>query len=143
MLQLARVSILLFYLNTLGKQVRTVCIALICVSTVFGIACTIVEFLQLVKFHALCTTPVRGQNQFSNSPARCTPVEMLWTGKRPVGYKCIKQSLFFCITGLINLALEVALLTVPLPVIWQLELPKRTKFALCGIFSVGFVYVTL
>lgn len=64
---------------------------------------------------------------------------MLWTGHRPDIYKCIKQPLFFCVTGLINLALEVVLIIVPLPVIWKLGLPTRTKLALCGIFSVGFM----
>lgn len=49
-IQLARISILLFYLNSLGKQARPVCLGLIDISILFAIVCTVVEFLQC-KLH--------------------------------------------------------------------------------------------
>lgn len=79
MLQLTRISMLLFYLTCLGKETRMTCIGLIVFSALFGVACTIVEFLQ------------------------CSPTSMLWTGVRPATYKCIDQPQFFRISGLINL----------------------------------------
>lgn len=79
MLQLTRISMLLFYLTCLGKETRMTCIGLIVLSALFGVACTVVEFLQ------------------------CSPTSMLWTGVRPATYKCIDQPQFFRISGLINL----------------------------------------
>lgn len=82
MLQLTRISILLFYLTCLGSETRLVCIGLMVLSGLFGVACTVVEFMQ------------------------CTPAYMLWKGVRPAGYKCINQPQFFRVTGLINLICE-------------------------------------
>ncbi|PSR84025.1 hypothetical protein BD289DRAFT_434948 [Coniella lustricola] len=72
---------------------------------------------------------------------QCSPAYILWSADRPAEYTCIKQVLFFRITGIINLALDVVLLLTPLPVIWSLRIPKRSKVALSGIFSIGLVSV--
>lgn len=79
MLQLTRISILLFYLTCLGDETRITCIGLMVLSGLFGVACTVVEFMQ------------------------CSPTYMLWSGTRPAVYKCIDQPQFFRISGLINL----------------------------------------
>lgn len=79
MLQLTRISILLFYLTCLGDETRLACIGLMVLSGLFGVACTVVEFTQ------------------------CNPANMLWTGVRPAEYTCIDQPQFFRISGLINL----------------------------------------
>lgn len=79
MLQLTRISILLFYLTCLGKETRINCIGLMVLSGLFGAACTVVEFMQ------------------------CTPTYMLWSGSRPAEYTCINQAQFFRVSGLINL----------------------------------------
>lgn len=77
-LQLTRISILLFLLTALGKDTRMTIIGLIVLSALFGAACTLVVFLQ------------------------CRPATMLWTGNKPAEYSCINQPQFFRITGLIN-----------------------------------------
>lgn len=114
-LQLARISILLFYMTNLGKGVRTICIGLGIASILFGIACTVVEFVQ------------------------CSPAYMLWSAEKPAEYTCINQILFFRVSGIVNLALDVVLLLTPLPVVWELRIPMRSKVALSGIFSIGLV----
>jgi hypothetical protein len=62
-------------------------------------------------------------------------------GTRPEGYKCIDQPRFFKVSGFNSLILDVAILVVPIPVVWSLQVPLRTRVALVLIFSVGFVYV--
>lgn len=116
-LQLTKISILLFYMASLGKTMKIPCTTLITLSILTCIACTVVEFTQ------------------------CTPTEMLWTGVRPEGYKCINQVQFFRVTGVINLILDVVTLAAPLPVLWKLNAPLRTRLVLCGVFSVGLVCV--
>ncbi|KAI0125020.1 hypothetical protein BJ170DRAFT_484894 [Xylariales sp. AK1849] len=116
-LQLTKISILLFYMTSLGKDVKIPCVFLMVLSMLFCIATTIAEFLQ------------------------CQPAYMLWSGTRPEGFKCIDQTQFFRITGFINLIMDVATLIVPLPVLWKLSAPVKTRAALCGIFSVGFVAI--
>ena len=37
---------------------------------------------------------------------------------------------------------DVALLTLPQPVIWRLQMPRSRKLAISSIFVIGFVYVT-
>lgn len=110
---------LLFYASCLGHSVKKQCAVLIAFSSVFCVACTIVEFLQ------------------------CRPTSMLWTGRLPVDYTCINQKLFFEVTGLINLTLDLVALVIPLPIIWNLQATTRTKIALSLVFAVGLLYVEL
>ncbi|KAF2499697.1 hypothetical protein BU16DRAFT_558008 [Lophium mytilinum] len=112
---LTKVSISMFYITTFGVKVRRPCQVIIGVSILFVIACTVVEFTQ------------------------CRPTYMLWTGTRPEGYKCINQPMFFKVTGFVSLAIDLAIFIVPLPVVWNLQAPTRTRLALILIFSVGLV----
>lgn len=114
-LQLTKISILLFYMSSLGQAIKKPCVILIVASGLFGVATTVVELLQ------------------------CQPAYVLWTNIRPAGFTCINQIRFFQTTSLINLILDVVALVIPLPVLWRLVAPVRTRLALCGIFSVGLV----
>ncbi|KAF2810362.1 uncharacterized protein BDZ99DRAFT_476533 [Mytilinidion resinicola] len=112
---LTKISISMFYISTFGAKIKKPCQAIIGFSILFLIACTVVEFTQ------------------------CRPPDMLWNGTRPKGYKCINQPMFFKVTGFISLAIDLAIFIVPLPVVWTLNAPARTRLALVLIFSVGLV----
>ncbi|KAF2642724.1 hypothetical protein P280DRAFT_540606 [Massarina eburnea CBS 473.64] len=65
----------------------------------------------------------------------CLPVRAFWTKETPA--KCIDQfSMWFTNAG-INITTDFIIILLPIPVIKSLNLAKRQKLALMGIFAVG------
>ena len=46
-------------------------------------------------------------------------------------------------TGIANIITDVLVLSLPMPSVWQLQLPKKTKLAVVAVFGMGFVYASL
>ncbi|KAK6360014.1 hypothetical protein TWF696_001135 [Orbilia brochopaga] len=66
----------------------------------------------------------------------CIPVEAFWTGDPTA--KCIpREALWFANAGL-NIFTDFSIAILPLPVIIQLNMPKRQKIPLMFIFALGF-----
>lgn len=68
----------------------------------------------------------------------CRPISMNWNPDTPGGV-CGNQVLSFTITGVINLLTDVAVLAMPMPLLYKLQLPLYKKLVLVGVFSVGIV----
>lgn len=43
--------------------------------------------------------------------------------------------------GIINLTIDLAIVVLPMPLLWGLQLPVAKKIALTAIFGIGFSYV--
>ena len=116
-LQLTKISILLFYTSL--AQIRyfhRAAYSLIGISAVFALACTFVEIFQ------------------------CSPVAKSVYGSLVAG-KCIAQAHFFIVSGYVNLILDIAVLGLPMPLLWRLQAPIRQRVALIGIFCIGILSV--
>lgn len=66
----------------------------------------------------------------------CTPAKFDWDSTKHNGH-CIGASGFILRNSIPNIATDVAILLLPLPVIWKLQLPIRKKVAVTVIFSLG------
>ena len=53
--------------------------------------------------------------------------------------KCGSQYAAWISTGAINLVTDIAVLSLPIPSVWRLQLPKITKMALTANFCIGFL----
>jgi hypothetical protein len=70
----------------------------------------------------------------------CTPIEFFWNGwRRESTGKCIDIRLFGFIRGGIEIALDLAILTLPLPMLYQLQMSMRKKAQIISMFCIGFV----
>ncbi len=111
---IVKLSILLLYRRifiTQGFQRTTIYVGLICLAWFF-----IAIFVDL----------------FQCSPFKAAfDVELLFTDQ------CIDLQAFYWGITAANLALDVILLYLPLHMVWGLQLPKRHKIALSGIFMLG------
>ncbi|RDW56693.1 hypothetical protein BP6252_14045 [Coleophoma cylindrospora] len=65
----------------------------------------------------------------------CTPFKLNYDvtvtgtcGNRPAAYTAI---------GAINLITDVAILLLPIPTVWKLQMPVSSKIGICGIFTIG------
>ncbi|KAI8935525.1 hypothetical protein NX059_008095 [Plenodomus lindquistii] len=65
----------------------------------------------------------------------CIPVRAFWT-KEP-GAKCMNQFAAWFTNAAINITLDFTIILLPMPVIRSLNLGRRQKGALVGIFAVG------
>ncbi|KAK7980162.1 phosphoglycerate mutase-like protein [Apiospora arundinis] len=66
----------------------------------------------------------------------CHPVEMNWNPFTPGG-KCGDQVAAFGAVGIIDMVNELAILTLPIPMVLQLRMPFRYKAALFCVFGAG------
>lgn len=42
------------------------------------------------------------------------------------------------VANVLNLGLDVVILSMPMPLLWGLQIPFKKKLALCALFGVGF-----
>lgn len=67
---------------------------------------------------------------------RCIPVSYAWNPKQPG--KCYRGLYLDELTSLvINIVLDIAIIVLPLPILWGLKMAVRTKLTVTFMFSLG------
>lgn len=69
------------------------------------------------------------------SVAGCDPVSYFWDKDQPGS--CIDEVNFFRWNGIVNLLLDVLVLSLPFPMTWRVKTSIRQKLILSGIFALG------
>ncbi|KAF2853227.1 hypothetical protein T440DRAFT_487680 [Plenodomus tracheiphilus IPT5] len=118
---------LIFYGLSLTLQKTSILLQYVRVFTIsrFQIVCWVM--IAFVNIYGVWTV-------FGNAFA-CIPVRAFWT-KEP-GAKCIDQFAMWFTNAGINILQDFMIILLPMPVIRSLNLGKRQKGALIGIFAVG------
>lgn len=70
----------------------------------------------------------------------CRPVALNWDVEFTDG-TCINRAAIYTATAAVNIATDLALLTLPIPMIVDLQMPRVQKLGLIVIFVVGSMYV--
>lgn len=114
---LIKVSILHFYNAVFGvnKIFRNVNLTLAAVVVCFGFGVILQEFLL------------------------CRPFAKTWDPLLPG--VCGSSSATILAEAIINMLLDIAILSLPLPLVWRLQMTPRRKIILTIIFGLGFMYV--
>ena len=73
------------------------------------------------------------------SLASCRPFSARWDLAQ-FKSSCINSVRFWMGMSVINIATDLVMLVLPMPAIWQLQLPRSQKTALTGIFLLGSLY---
>ena len=73
---------------------------------------------------------------FLDTIFQCKPIEASWNRSIP-NAKCQDIEKAALGTGISDLILDALFIALPIPVIWDLNLPKRIKASLTGIFLLG------
>lgn len=110
---LARLSLLFFYLKITPQLwfLRTTKI-LIWVVTAYTIAITL-------------------SNLFA-----CRPIRAAWD-INIVDKQCINRSALYIVTAVLNITTDITMLVLPIPVVMPLQMSKRQKVEVLGIFALG------
>jgi hypothetical protein len=70
----------------------------------------------------------------------CTPIPFFWDGWRgEMSGSCIDMNLFCFIRGGIQIFLDLAVLSLPLPMLAKLQMSTKKKLQVMSMFCVGFV----
>lgn len=68
----------------------------------------------------------------------CTPFAYNWD-KHIIGGRCGNSSAYYLSTAIVNFLIDVAIVALPLPILWGLQMKTSRKIALTAIFSLGVV----
>lgn len=71
----------------------------------------------------------------------CRPFAYNWDRSIPGGH-CIDESAFYRFGSLPNIITDVAILVLPLPLVWNLQTSRNVKVGLTLTFMTGSLYVT-
>ena len=69
---------------------------------------------------------------------QCLPINYFWL--RVGRGHCIQTTIFYIALASLNLATDVAILILPIPFIWQIQIRKNKKLSLSAVFLVGLMY---
>lgn len=69
----------------------------------------------------------------------CNPVTKWWDQSLP-GF-CVNRTVLWYFNSIMHILIDAALVILPLPVLGRLEIPRKQKRLLVGVFSLGFVAV--
>lgn len=71
----------------------------------------------------------------------CSPMSAAWHPNLIFSDKCKDVQAMYYGVSISNMLLDIIILCLPLPLIWGLPLSWSKKFGLCGIFSLGSLWV--
>lgn len=72
---------------------------------------------------------------FFTTVFQCTPIHRIWEGAGEG--ECIDLVPALTALAVINTVVNAAVLILPMPMVWYLNMPRRRKVAICGIFVIG------
>lgn len=90
------------------------------------------------RLGALIVTFISSGIYFSNFFSfifQCFPVRKFWEPET-IG-SCIDQNAFYLASAIINVFGDVAVLSLPLPIIWKLQASRSRKWSLSFLFLLG------
>ena len=71
----------------------------------------------------------------------CKPIQSLWSINPPPGACPHKARVADMSFAALNGLGDLFILSLPIPRVWNLQMPPRKKIAICGIFLLGSLYV--
>ena len=73
---------------------------------------------------------------------QCAPVQFFWN-REIVGGHCINANDFYFAMAVVSTVVLVAVLFLPVPIIWKLQISYTRRLGLAFVFTIGVLYVTL
>lgn len=66
---------------------------------------------------------------------QCTPIPRMWDHTLP-GH-CFNMPVLYNLGATYNIASDLVILVLPMPIVWRLQMPRSKKYAVTGIFLMG------
>ena len=95
----------------------------------FRIACYVVLVLNTFFVISIVTATI----------TLCQPLERMWDPS--IAGRCGNKKLFDLLTAIVNLCLDLAVVLLPMPILWGLQMALKRKVILTLIFGMGIAWV--
>ncbi|KAK2773197.1 hypothetical protein CKAH01_13615 [Colletotrichum kahawae] len=83
-----------------------------------------------------------GVSQILVAFLQCIPLEAVWDPR--VESKCIGNiAAVWYFNGIFNVVTDFMIITLPIPKIWQLAMPRMQKIIIVGVFMLGFFTIAI
>jgi hypothetical protein len=66
----------------------------------------------------------------------CTPIKAAWDVTIPAS-RCINRPAVYVLLAVLNIATDVMLLIIPIPMVWKLQMPLVQKIGVVIVFIIG------
>ena len=86
------------------------------------------------------TDPHRSHELLSTVLLLCDSLFINWNVTAPAAV-CGSRLVAFVAVGTTNLLIDFAVIILPMPMLWSLQLPVAKKLGLTALFGIGLVYV--
>ena len=70
----------------------------------------------------------------------CRPFHKIWDPLLPG--TCGSSKAAFLADGIVNFVIDLTMIILPMPMVWQLQMSQQRKIALTVVFGLGILYVT-
>jgi hypothetical protein len=67
----------------------------------------------------------------------CYPVAAYWGATQGIKGQCIDKSSITFLNASLNIITDFIVIIVPIPLLWNLQIPRKQKMILMGLFGVG------
>jgi len=98
------------------------------------------KLVRILIFLALFAT-AQGFVGFFSDIFQCTPIRSFWHPE--IVPHCMNYPLLLTITGIMNIITEVAMLVVPFPLCWRLQMSRSKRIVVITMFSIGGIVVVV
>ncbi|RBR18898.1 uncharacterized protein FIESC28_05820 [Fusarium coffeatum] len=72
----------------------------------------------------------------------CVPLQAVWDPR--IKGKCFRHQLvMWYVNAIVHIVIDFAIIVMPLPIVWRLQLPRAQKLLLSGIFGLGFFTIAI
>lgn len=88
-----------------------------------------VSFSLLLYLLACCTS-----NQYTNRP-----VYAYWSFPEPAGTKCMKEAPVTLVGGLVKIAVDILITTLPIPLIMHMKMQKKQRYMVSLLLGLGYI----
>ncbi len=68
----------------------------------------------------------------------CSPREKIWNPLMTTGH-CFEGDASYKASGMFNVLSDFAILVLPMPTLWNLQMSLRRKLLIMGVFATGFL----
>ena len=72
---------------------------------------------------------------------QCIPISYTWDKRTPG--RCLDLILLYYLGAANNIVTDLMILVLPMPVVWNLQMPRSKKYAVTGVFLMGGLLVSL
>lgn len=140
-LAFVKISIICLYLRLCGnkRELRLACYGILIFNAMLLVATFIADVFQCLPFEYNWNKPYMDID--ARKAAGADPVTGMLNGVVVMGGKCFHQSDFYVATAGLGLLTDIMVMTIPVAMVWGLQMKLKKKIVVVGILTLGLAYV--